>query len=405
MPNQTKYELYALNELLNSSPRQRQRIISDMLIGKSLTNLEDEIAQHCRQARWRIKDALCRCISNKQLTRYVRVHQRDALALLDSLEAWLTAKGIDAPDENCVAVCNYIIAEMEGMLEFMEDNMQKYCDPEMRVCARKFTLATLKVHQDSLLLTAKMRTAGVAPELQHVVLDYVKEFCARQYCTCRELAYMQMLMHRLLNVFAATGQPDWNRKLGLALIYMNFNRIDFLVMCRRYIADDVDEMATLKLQKEKFLWHEKEIGVIMVKHDVGYNLERLSLISGLLEYTGLELKYIDALESRKDVVLPVVDFKARNADLELKEKRRLKIGVSVAVVSFFVRLMIDAGMLVVAEGEVAGTCRMIAAHISTVGAHEVSGEQIIRHLKPKDAKTRDKMEEVLEDMLNKLRGY
>ncbi|MBB5441375.1 hypothetical protein HDC92_005083 [Pedobacter sp. AK017] len=66
-------------------------------------------------------------------------------------------------------------------------------------------------------------------------------------------------MENMLLLLKKNSVKDWNRRVMVELIYLNFNKASFFTYCRRKIAAAVDAEPDFTKQSARFGWYAKEV--------------------------------------------------------------------------------------------------------------------------------------------------
>jgi hypothetical protein len=209
--------------------------------------------------------------------------------------------------------------------------------------------------------------------------------------------YAKLMMDNMLNLLSVNEDVDWNERVMLNLIYLNFNTESFNNYCKHYIASEVGPKLTLAAQAEKFSWYAKEIKNIYPKPNVVCDKDTPSISESLLTYISLELVHISTVQSLPNEKQPAVDLTERADKFDFK----LPFNLTVVQLALFIELFIRLKFINIEKGKMMTTIAFIAQNATTIGTDTISAVSLNNSRKP-DPRTIDWMIETLQAMIKVL---
>jgi hypothetical protein len=328
--NQTKFELSLFEEflLLTLHPAN----IENTLKTKAPEDLKIEIGQEAFRIIRVFRNLTCSHYEEYHLERYIQTHQREAIKLLDQLHQYAGA-GLNAESTSIYAV---FASAVETILTYIEKELSKYFDLAQVVPDSYRKVSVELLQKNGLVLTAKLKSKAVDGALQQVIVSYISNYCATGLCTYQQLIYAKLFMETMLLLLKKNEAEDWDRRVIIELMYLNFNKGSFFTYCRRKIAAAVDAELNFAAQKAKFSWYIKEVQKVQLKPNVTYKTGRPPLSELLLAYIALELAHIEELKGQAATTAPVQNFTERAEKFDFK----LPLNLTVPQLALFIELFI-----------------------------------------------------------------
>jgi hypothetical protein len=232
--NQTKFELSLFEEflLLTLHPTH----IENTLKTKAPEDLKIEIGQEAFRIIRVFRNLTCSHYEEYHLERYIQTHQREAIKLLDQLHQYASA-GLNAESTSIYAV---FASAVETILTYIEKELSKYFDLAQVVPDSYRKVSVELLQKNGLVLTAKLKSKAVDEALQQAIVSYISNYCATGLCTYQQLIYAKLFMETMLLLLKKNEAEDWDRRVIIELMYLNFNKGSFFTYCRRKIAAAVD---------------------------------------------------------------------------------------------------------------------------------------------------------------------
>ncbi|WP_316819255.1 hypothetical protein [Pedobacter nyackensis] len=395
MPNQTKLELLSFGDLLctDFSPLN----ITTTLQTKTIDNLKQEIFIETQRIINEFKNVTCRNYEEYHLERYIQTHQREAINLMDKTSQYLQGldQGIIGQNiyEQATTLYQSIISALENILNYIEKEQCKYFD--LSVCVPDtYRIGSAELLKANLnILTAKLKSKAIDPALQQIILNYITAYCSRQSCSYKQLIYTKLIMSCLLEQLSINKDIDWDKKMMIGLIYLNFNTVTFITYCKRYIAVSVSAEPTFTTQTAKFSWYIKEIKKIHLKPNVAYKISRKPISELLLDYINLEQLHMLEVQNQSHEKQPVKDLTERVEKIDFK----LPLNLSVEQLGLFTELFMRAKILLIEKGKIMTTMNFFSQHVTTIGTDQISALSLNKSRRP-NVRTTQWMKEMLKTM-------
>lgn len=377
MTNKAKFELTQFERLLKNDLHPKN--IETTLKTRPIEELKLSIDIETSRITDAIKNVLCDEYDDPHLERYIQLHVSGAISILDLIYAIIRPEAVEIFSEvrlceGCIDVYMHLKAGVKTILNYIEKDLSWYFDLSLPVPDSFRIGSARQLMEDRNVLQAKLRSKEIDPLLQELILSYVSGHCVLETCSYLEQKYTKLLMAHLLKVLRSNKIKDWNRKMVVELIYLNFNKSTFFTWCRKFIASDVDGHQTVKEQVLRFNWYLKEIKPLDVKPNVFYKPGRPGIRELLEHYISGELVYLAELPAE-----PVQNFKERAEKFDFK----LPLSLTVPQLALFIELFIRTGVFPVEKGKMKTTMAFFAQNVTTVGAEEISLKSLDNNRRPK----------------------
>lgn len=398
MPQELKFELSVFEQLLRTElhPSNIEKTLEKTSIHELKMRIETEALRTCHALR----DVTCIDVSEVHLERYVGTHAQAAIKILDQVYAFIKPEAAPAFEEmkkceGCMEAYYALKVGLKMVLNYIEKELSRYFNLQQLV-PDSFRIASARqLQSDKNLLWAKLKSKEINPLLQELILAFVSEHAEKECCTYLEQKYVKLLMESLLKILKSNKPKDWNRKVIVELIYLNFNKGSFFTWCRSFIAEEIDGYKTVKEQLVRFNWYLKEIEPMPSKPNVFYKMGRPGMKDLLNGYIGAELIYL--AEWHKEHPAMAASFKERVERFDFK----LPLNLTVDQLALFVELFIRTGVFPVEKGQMMKTMEFFAENVSTIGTHSMSAQSLNNKRKP-DARTVAWMGDMLGKMFGQL---
>lgn len=399
MPNQTKLELLGFGDLLctDFSPSN----IAATLQTQDINDLKQEISIEVLRIINEFKNVTCRNCEEYHLERYIQAHQREAINLIDITGQYIKSMDGELLGQRIFDQANSLylttITALESILNYIEKEQCKYFDLSLCVPDTYRIGSAELLSSDLNVLKAKLKSKAIDPALQQIIVDYIINYCARQSCSYKQLIYTKLIMSSLLDQLSVNRDIEWDKKIMVNLIYLNFNTVSFITYCKRYIALSVAEEPTFEKQTAKYSWYVKEIKKIHLKPNIAYKAHRKSISELLLDFISLEQLHILEIQSQITEKQPVMDLTERSEKSDLK----LAVNLNVHQLALFTELFIRTKILPIEKGKIMATMNFFSQHITTIGTDQISALSLNKSRKP-NPRTTEWMKEILHTMLKVL---
>jgi|GEM_PF-2536506 len=395
MPNQAKLELESFGNLLSTDLQPFN--ICTTFQRKTIDHLKQEISIEMRRVINELKNVTCRNYEEYHLERYIQTHQREAIKLMNVTSMYKEELDQEHLEqyfyEQASSLYIAMIFALGSILDHIEKEQWKYFDLGLSV-PDSDRIGSARLLNDNLnVLKAKLKSKAIDPILQQIILDYITTHCARESCSYQQLIYAKLIMDNLLLLLSVNRDIDWNKKIMVVLIYLNFNKVSFFTYCKRYVAISVASELTFVAQTGKFSWYIKEIKKMHLKPNVAYKHRRPPLSESLLTYIDLELLHMLEVQIQVPEKQPVMDLTERAEKLDFK----LALNMTVDQLALFVELFMRLKIFPIEKGKTMTTMNFFTQHVTTIGTDQISALSLNKRRKP-NGRTIEWMKETLKVM-------
>ncbi|WP_426671973.1 hypothetical protein ACPPVU_12120 [Mucilaginibacter sp. McL0603] len=197
----------------------------------------------------RISEALTKAIfttpKENLVERYIQYHQTGLIELADQLQSYLPPDGPPEKEwssEN-TAIVRLFISYVFRLLNYIERFFSKYFSLEARIpdAYRLIAFSEMSEPIESLLL--KVDDHIGSGNLKECLSVYLRSFSVQKFpahLNFRSLIYLKEFVSELLDVFGSPDVKDWEQKIAMMLIYLNFNNLDFFAYYQAGIKAELD---------------------------------------------------------------------------------------------------------------------------------------------------------------------
>ncbi|MES2454490.1 MAG: hypothetical protein V4594_03070 [Bacteroidota bacterium] len=281
--------------------------------------------------RFRLLDAINNAIFSTMeetvLLRHIGQVQNECVYLNDVLHGYGNVRPEYAP--MAVALNETLATTMD----YISGYNGKYFDRENRLPESKKQAMLDALRQDSLVLAAKLKSRGISGRLPLLLQDSLKGMEDQESISYRQMGYMTMMLAEVLKLLSLGRSRNWERKLALKLIFLNFNKTSFFNYCIGVIAAAVDAEKTRQKQVQLFGWYGKEIKKLANEgKGSGYSTSRPGIIVLIGIYISAELEYLmeSGMQQLKDT------FKNRADSYRLRLKMNMPVGAFALHIQSFI---------------------------------------------------------------------
>lgn len=395
MSNQTKLELLSFGNLLGTEFNPLNIVITFKT--KTIDILRQEIDAEMTRIINEIKNVTCRGYEEYHVERYIQMHQREAINLMDITGKYLKELDRELLGENVIeqafSLYQAVIIALENILNYIEKDQCKYFDLNMAV-PDSYRIGSAELLNTNLnVLKAKLKSKATDPALQELILEYFSNHCLKTSCSYQQLIYAKLTMNNLLWVLSVNKDIDWDKKIILSLIYLNFNNSTFFRFCQRYIALSVAAESGFTAQAGKFSWYIKEIKKLQLKPNVACKQGRTSISDLLLDYITLEQLHILEVQNQSHEKQPVKEPNERASKFDFK----LALNLTVDQLALFLELFIRINIFAIEKGKIMTTIHFFTKYVTTIGTGCISALSLNKSRKP-SPRTIEWMKETLKCM-------
>lgn len=275
-----------------------------------------------------IRDTVFGDLKTSVVTRQLRLIQYDCTELLNVLTAY------KKPENEAALLYEASTTCLEHILEYIKNEHAAFFSFHAPMPSRHYQEAIEELKQAYAVLKMALKKFRIPQELSKLITEFINSFMSAPGCTYRHLAYMKMLINRIIHLHAEDG--DYTKMLKEQLIYLRFNELDFVGSYVHLIRKEVSELYDIPEQYEFLCRQLKWLFTLPESTEDHYHPSRPGLKKILISYLTAEL-----------------DFLERNRNLhpekttELNGKNyRVKLTVSASVLAYFIRLLMDTDLVI-----------------------------------------------------------
>lgn len=399
------YELEMLNSLIFSDldPSNFEDVnLSSDQFGSWISSIEKEAT--------RIKNTFIEVAfgyqCERQIERYMQLHQRDLIRITDGLLSYLTndeARRIRDQDKNLTLTNLYknVYRYLEGLLTYLERHFSRFFDVEATIPNAYRIMAIRDFRERFLHLENALRSRRLSSQLIKIVLLPVKAFLTsgevenNRNISFMQLMYLKIMLNELENpVFSDGESNDPEVELMYSMIYINFNSYKFFAWCTECIKSEYQQKETLSDQIDNLAWCSKILNQTQQKPSVAYKPERDSLKMALIAWIDEEISF---LEKRHQLTLNMPMNKVEG----LTNNFKLSTSLSVAQLAYFIRILLEEKILI--NRNQREVLKFIAQYTRTKKAENVSAESLRTRYYNVDTSTKEAVKEITIRLLNNIR--
>lgn len=354
----------------------------------------------------RIKKALVKVAfgyqSERQIERYMQLHQFDLIRLTDGLLSYLTkdeALKIHEQDKSFTLYNLYkgIYRYLEDLITYLEKHFSRFFDVEARIPNAYRLIAVRDFKERLVLLEEKFYANQLNSHLVKVILLPVRSFIQsgeKKHLSFRYLMYLKAMLAELERFSLSNVDEGHEDKLIYSMIYINFNSYKFFAYCTERIKAQCQEKETLSDQIDNLAWYSKIINQTQQKPGVAYKPDRESLKTSLITWIDEEISF---LERRHQLTFNMQGTKVEGLPNDFK----LNTSLSVAQLGYFLRVLLEEKVLI--NRNQREVLKFFAQHTRTKKAENVSAESLRTRYYNVDTSTKEAVKDIIIRLLNNIR--
>lgn len=328
------YELDKLEHLitrvLHITPEPSVPMTDNLLLesAKLLDSEEDRIKKKWVHEIYAFPD-------ERQLERYIQLHQQELIRLLDLLAGMQTqSKQID--DLHWHELYRHACHSIEELLIFVEKHFTKYFDPDTKAPVSYITLTGSDIIRNYGDLQKELQQLNALPELIDHVLTPIKLFIENipsNQITYRRIIYVKEVYKELQQLITHHNREmDINEHLRQTMLYLNYNTIKYFRYFTNYIVEQLADVDSGMGRIEKLSFLLKSVNQTQVKPGVGFNRTIPPMKEQLGDWMTEEIIYLEKMHKLSE---------KQAANTTLSEEFRMKTELSVAQLAYLLKIFID----------------------------------------------------------------
>ncbi len=239
------YELGLLTHFVNEKLT-TNHLVELEIDSQQLHEYEELIIAETKRIRSKMKEIVFSDRSEAKILRYVRQHQLDITCLCDEIHS---LKG-SLPDgsrldndlrNNIISLHNLLSSQTIALLLFILKYFKSYSDPDIHVPLAYqqiiFDKEFLRIRQ----VYDRISELQIQPQLVRPLKSYLISSLRNRSISWNNITYLKKLIGHILNALSKDRCIDWNSKIIVMLMYLNFNNLEFYMEVRRWIRNQLLE--------------------------------------------------------------------------------------------------------------------------------------------------------------------
>jgi len=215
----------------------------------SALNSVNEKRQMIEKECGRISEALTKAIfttaKENLVERYIQYHQTGLIELADQLQTYLpgVAANVNEPDSEITEMIRSFISQAFNLLNYIERFFSKYFNLDAKIPDAYRLIAFTEMSEPIELVITRLEEHIQPKELKECITLYLRSFSYPRFpanLNFRNLIYLKEFVRELLDVFSSADVKDWEQKIMMTLIYLNFNNLDFFNYYQTAIKTETD---------------------------------------------------------------------------------------------------------------------------------------------------------------------
>jgi len=275
----------------------------------------------------------------RHLERYIQYHQQALIRLLDSASSQMSKPSANTQTND---LNKFFYNTLEDLLDFVERHFAKYFDQDAKAPEAYIAIARHDAQQHLLTLTDQFALLKADPALADIALYALRKLISlptTREITYRKIMYVKELQKELFHIIDS-AQPDQpiDSSLLQSMYYLNYNSMRCFSWHAKYLASQLAGAHTHEERVEVLSLLLKNVNQSQVKPGIAYHPKSLPLKAQLAAYVAEEMEYEERIFQLGNFPKPTTDA----ATLPYT----LKLELSVAQISFLVRILIETNIIV-----------------------------------------------------------
>lgn len=334
-------------ESLDYELREIERIISEDLANfvkhdhadaELLADFKDEISGLTERIKNDIQNALYTIPDERQLARYIQLHQISLIRLAGRLTQYADPTHItNSETSDNAALCCCLLAGIEELLGFLKKQFPDYFNEDIRIpqTYQRIVAAELSIRLEP--LRRRLAELGVREELTEILTKPLTDFILNSSDTThRRIVFLKKLVRKMNKMIEEGDDPS--KAVCEVLIYLNHNATRFYAYCTEQFEKELDEAFNLEGRLQTLARIEKWISQLPEKKGFMYNCWAPSIKTQLLTWIVRE----------QDCLLKQSQYAAREKGGPLPQEingQKSRLIFSVPELAYFIKVLIDVGVL------------------------------------------------------------
>nr|WP_068891030.1 hypothetical protein [Pedobacter panaciterrae] len=357
------YELGLLTHFVNEKLT-TNHLVELEIDTQKLQEYEELIIAETKRIRNKMKEIVSSDRSEAKIIRYVRQHQLDITCLCDEIHLLRGSlpNGINLDNDlrnNVIKLHNLLSSQTIALLLFIFKYFKRYSDPDIHVPLAYqqiiFEKEFLRIRQ----VYDRISELQIQPQLVRPLKFYLISSLRNRSISWNNIKYLKKLIGHILNALSKDRCIDWNAKIIVMLMYLNFNNLEFYMEVRRWIRNQ--------------LLDEEEIS------------GKLKILNSYLNYIQQFLVHPELIEKQNRDSLKVMiegfirteiaELEHTNQNLSIHSASKdiaietLPISISVPQLGYLIRLLVRGKVFLVNARKPKKLLQFISKWITTAGTN------------------------------------
>lgn len=337
-----QYQLKILEELVEFklSPKKLEFSIT--------TEVLEEVLSCAQSEQIRIKQAILKIINiqNDEVGNkcFIQKHQRGLISMLDAIMKFIDVSfveiknnRIDTPKE-LIGVQKAVYIIIEDILNFIGNRYFKYCDLGTRIpekykylCLKEWETVITEIEKSTLLLNHRLIEIGLGPIRKYLVNK-------KLVLTYSRVLYYKELLRVIVDVLKVENEEKFDKELIKALVFVNFNSINFAQYCIKIIKSELEIRTKIVEKLEWLAWCLKKINQTPIRGSMVLVKDNPSIKELITQWI---LEEICFLEKKYQLQAQL----ERNENFITDTNIKIVTDLSVAQLACFIRLLVEIGAI------------------------------------------------------------
>lgn len=385
------YELAKIDSLIENylspiSPAQEQEILD------KTDSIVNEIEIETKRIKKSFGEHMFSLKNDKQVERYIQRHQSCLIRLCDSLIHSVVPENFrrrNKPEsiKTLAELQSFFYVQLEQILSYIETYFGKYFNQEELIPSSYRIIGQLEFREK----LSNMKTHENC-EVLKIARYPIDEFLNQnQNISFKQLIYLKELYKEVISKCSGCKEHKPDCKLSCSLIYINFNSFRFFSHLTTIVKEDIQSEQDLTKKIEKLSFHQKKLNQAQLKPNFSFKPKQESIKDKVGNWIYEEMAHYEKVRQLS------LHFPIETSE-ELAEEFKLSMDMPVSHVAYFIRLMVETGMIQNKNQKEVIT--FFANHVKSKKTEQISASSLHNKYYNIDINTKDEMRERIIKLLN-----
>lgn len=341
-----------------------------------------DLDQECSKVKKAFRHQVVSFENERLVERYFHFHQESLIDLIDTLH-----KG-NQPGSPCLQC---IIDRLSDLLNYLEEHFPEYFNRDLKMPVVYQQQIRLELESFNAMLLGKFQDANIDIGL----LEILKGSITQQIETGNSLTFRQFHYLKLLRIniegIDCMNTPDSDTfQLIKVLIHCNFNVDAYYNYMLRYIGWAVNKVQNLTEKLDQLAFFLKFANQESAMAGAAFDYRKPPINIQIADWISQEMQYL----KHKQQLMPM----SINAEDVAPQDFKLNFDLSVSVIAYFFRALIETGVL--QNKNTSELIRFLTKYVKTKRSESISYESLrIKYYSIEDG-TKDAVKKMLQSVLN-----